>query len=337
MQKYGVFIGIDISKHWFDASLYWAGLSIKQPHRQFKNNHQGFLGLLKWIARQVQAHGLNGGWYFCIEQTGTYALGLACFLEQAHQQVVLESPLRIKRCSGLRRGKTDPADARAIARYAEGFHQQIVVRPLLSQVLLQVQTLLSLRARLVRYSGGLHIAAQELQGFVPLAVSQPVAQYTEPVFQLMQKQSKEVEKRIEELLFSHAELRRLYGLIQSVKGIGPIITAYLLVYTNGFTAFQKARQFACYIGVAPFKHRSGCSIQQPDRVSYLANQRLKALLSNAASVAIRWDPQLKAFAKKHRDKDKNQGWILNAVKNKIVHRVFAVVKRGTPYVVLEQN
>ena len=71
------------------------------------------------------------------------------------------------------------------------------------------------------------------------------------------------------------------------------------------------------------------------KVSPVANRAMKALLSSAATVAVQWDPQLKAFFKKQVKRNKEAGWIYNCVKNKLVHRIFTVVKRGTPYVKLE--
>lgn len=337
MQKYTIFVGIDISKQWFDAALYWIGLEGKQPHKRFDNDLAGFQQLQRWLNQQVAEYQLQGAWYVCMEHTGIYGLALAHFLEEKQLRVVMECPLRIARSLGLRRGKTDPADARAIARYAQKEHREIKVRPLPSKLLLQVQFLLSLRNRLTRYKQGLQVAANELHDFVDATISQAVQQHTQPVSQQIEDQMKVLDKEIKRLLWSDKQLKKLYQLISSVVGVGPIITAYMLVYTNGFTAFEKSRQFCCYIGIVPFSHQSGKSIRLPDQVSYLANKRLKALISTAATVAVNHDPEMKAFFKKKEAQGKDSGWIYNAVKNKIIHRIFAVVKRGTPYVVRDRH
>lgn len=337
MQKYTVFIGIDMSKEWLDASLYWQDHDGVFPQAHFANQTKGFDQLLQWVSQQVERHALQGKWYFCMEHTGLYTLPLASFLEDRGLTYVLESPLRIHRSVGLKRQKTDAVDAAHIAAYAARNYRDIKVRPLPTGILLQVQQLLSLRARLVRYRQGLTIAQKELKAMAQSQVSQPVVQLNDPICELISRQIKALDNDIQQRLFADAELKRLYELVRSVIGIGPVCAAYLLVYTNGFTAFEKARQFACYIGIAPFPYRSGKTIELPDKVSFLANRRMKALISMAAIAACNHDPHFRQFFKRQLQRGKHKGWIYNAVKNKLLYRVFAVVKRDTPYVVLDRH
>lgn len=337
MQKYVIFIGIDMSKSWFDAALYWSTLKGQKPGKRFDNTPEGFENFLQWVNKLQTRNQIRGTWFVCMEHTGVYGLALARHLKKRSIKVVMESPLRIERSLGLRRGKTDAADANSIADYAYEKHAKIKVRPLPSQRLLRVQALLSLRARLVRYRQGLNVAANELDGLVDEVIAAPVIKSTDLISRRMEQQITHIEKKVKQLLRGEKQLKSLYDLVISVIGIGPVITAYLLVYTNGFTAFETARQFACYIGIAPFPYSSGTSVKRPDQVSFLANTRLKALISSAATVAVVHDPELKAFFKKHQARGKEDGWIYNAVKNKIVHRIFAVVKRGTPYVVMNRH
>ena len=115
-------------------------------------------------------------------------------------------------------------------------------------------------------------------------------------------------------------------------GVGIITAAAFLIYTQDFTAFDNGRQFACYAGVAPFEHTSGSSIRGRTRVSSLANKKMKALLSNCAAAAVQHDPQLKAYFQRKRGEGKKRLLVLNAIKAKLINRVFATVSRGTPYV-----
>ena len=59
---------------------------------------------------------------------------------------------------------------------------------------------------------------------------------------------------------------------------------------------------------------------------------MKSLLNMAAFTAIQFDPELKMYYLNRVEKGKSKMSTINIVRNKIVHRVFAVVKRGTPYV-----
>ncbi len=57
----------------------------------------------------------------------------------------------------------------------------------------------------------------------------------------------------------------------------------------------------------------------------------------AARSAITCDPELKAYYYRRVEQGKNKMSTLNIIRNKIIHRVFAVVQRGTPYVTLQNH
>jgi len=101
--------------------------------------------------------------------------------------------------------------------------------------------------------------------------------------------------------------------------------------TNNFKRFSNARQFNCYSGLAPFKHQSGTSINGRAHVSHLANKEAKTLLNLGASVAIRFNPEMKEYYQKRVAEGKRKMSCLNIIRSKIVARMFAVVKRQTPY------
>jgi hypothetical protein len=63
---------------------------------------------------------------------------------------------------------------------------------------------------------------------------------------------------------------------------------------------------------------------------------MKALLSNAAASAVQHDPQLRAYYHRKLDEGKDKMVVLNAVRAKLINRVFATVSRGTPYVPIAQ-
>ena len=336
MQSYTIFIGIDLSKLWFDAALCIRGNLKDMPHRRFNQTQKGYTAFLQWVGSYAKKHHLKGPWLSCMEHTGIYGLALCHFLQQAKQAFVLENPLRIKRSLGFRRSKSDRADALAIAEYAWRYQNKLSeARKLPNLLLIRLQALLSLRARLVRYRQGLQVASTELQHCVQPAISQPIEEYTATVVRPMDQAIRELIKQSRLLIRQDQQLEKHYQLLLSIIGIGQVIASYLLVHTNGFTAFKNPRAFACHVGIAPFKQKSGTSLDLPDETSPIANHRLKVLLSTAATVAVQHDPQIKAFFCRHLARGKEPGWIYNAVKNKMVHRIFSVINRGTPFVKLD--
>jgi len=59
-------------------------------------------------------------------------------------------------------------------------------------------------------------------------------------------------------------------------------------------------------------------------------------LNNAARTAVQNDPELRLYHDRKAKEGKEHGVIMNAVKFKLITRVFAVVNRGTPFVKMSQ-
>jgi transposase len=337
MQKYVLFVGIDISKQWIDVCLCHDGQKKDLPHGRFDNDDKGFHRMLRFVSGHAEKLRLDGGWLFCMEHTGVYSMPLCRFLGEQRLDHVLESALQISRSLGIRRGKSDRADAADIARYACKNHGELRLYRTPSDKLLKIKHLLSLYARLRKARTLLAAPAKEIAAFSGEGLPELLGKASQEAAKHLDGQLKAVAKAILELIEGSEELSKPYGLATSVKGVGPIIGASLLVWTNAFEGFETARQFACYIGIAPFGHSSGTSVKQPDKVSNLANKKLKALISNGALVAIRYDPDLKAYYAKKLKEGKSPFLVQNNVKNKLVQRIFAVVKRGTPYAELGRH
>ena len=115
-------------------------------------------------------------------------------------------------------------------------------------------------------------------------------------------------------------------LVQSIKGIGPVTAVALLVYTKSFDRFENAKQLACYCGVVPFKKTSGSSVKYKSTVSPFANKKLKKLLHLCALSAIKNDKELYLYFERKVKEGKNKMSVINAVRNKLVHRVYAVLR-----------
>jgi len=337
MRSYSLFIGIDMSKKWFDVCLTIDGQIKQMLHKRFDNNQKGFKDLLSFIKQDSRYPGSLKQCAFCMEHTGVYTLPLCKFLQNKKLFYVLESPYHLKMSLGLLRSKSDQLDSAHIARYAYLHREELICSTLPSDRLLKIKSLLSLRKRLVDSKKGLSVAEKELKAFAPLSVSKMVTRQTKNTIKPIKSSILAIEKEVTRLVREEPELNRIFDLVLSVKGVGLIIAAHLLVYTVGFTAFDKSRNFATYIGIAPFGKSSGTSVKAPDKVSHLANKKLKGLISAGASSAMLWDKELRAFYQRRIAEGKNKYSVQNAIRNKFVHRIFAVVKRGTPYVELTQH
>ncbi len=106
----------------------------------------------------------------------------------------------------------------------------------------------------------------------------------------------------------------------------------IIITTNNFKKFDNWRKFASYSGIAPFSYQSGTSIKGRTKVSHLANKKVKALIHLCAISAIQHNPEMKKYYLKRIKTGKSKMSTINIIRNKLIARVFAVIKRQTPYV-----
>lgn len=148
----------------------------------------------------------------------------------------------------------------------------------------------------------------------------------------LEEKIRAVEQEMHDLTRQDTDFLKSYTLLVSIKGISLVNAVNTIVYTNNFTLFKNARKYACYIGIAPFEYTSGTSVRGKARVSKAGAKNLKSDLSMAARCAITYDNEIEEYYQRKRDEGKVFGVVLNAVKFKLVERMFAVVRRGTPFV-----
>ena len=117
-----------------------------------------------------------------------------------------------------------------------------------------------------------------------------------------------------------------------MPGIGHLTAVYLICCTHNFLGKITGKQLACYAGVVPFEHSSGISIKGRNRVHKMANKDLKKMLHMSALSAIQYYPEFKQYYNRKKEEGKHSMSVLNAIRNKIVLRVVAVVNNQKPYV-----
>lgn len=318
-------IGIDVSKQTLDVHDYKLN-----KHKIFQNQTFGFEKILAWTN---QNHGKQlENILFCFEDTGIYSLPLSIFIEENKLAYCLIPGLEIKRSIGIARGKNDKVDAFKIAQYGYLRREDIRLTNMASETVLKLKDLLTTREKMVKHRGAYRSHLKELGAFYKREKNPILFKSQEMVVEALGEQIKLVEEEMDKLIEEDPATRGLYHLARSVKGVGLILGVTMLVYSHNFSRFKNWRQFASYAGIAPFEHESGISIKRPKRVSCMANKRMKTLLSNAAVSSIRYNPEMRIYYEKKIKEGKNKMSVINIIRNKVVARVFAVVKRGTPYV-----
>ena len=328
------FLGIDISKETLDVSLINQSDSKIFMDKKINNTLDGFEKMNRWLSKK---HISIKDCLICMEHTGVYGLLLIIWLHQQDVAFCVESGLQIKKSLGIARGKNDKIDARRIAIYAMEKKDKLKPFVLPAENLMEIKQLLTYRDQLVRLRTSFKNSLKSHIEYKKIISSDYVTSDITKQIESLDESIDQTEKQIIATIKSDKELNKNFSLATSVKGIGLVIAAFMLVSTNNFTGFENGRKFACYSGIAPFPYESGESIKKQTKVSNYSNKKLKSLLSNGANSAKRHDPEIRAYYKRKTKEGKDHKLVINAISCKLVNRVFAVVKRQSPYVSLYQQ
>jgi transposase len=316
-------IGADLSKKSIDLVY-----QLSKTYIKIDNSTDGFNDLMKWLQK------LNidiSETMIVMEHTGLYSYCFESFLHQ-HQIVFCKvNALEIKRSIGLVRGKTDKLDAARIAEYGYEKKNRLIVNQPLSNDLKRLQVLHSTYQRLVRHRAALINALKEYR-YIGITEKDLIIQTQQQLIKNFDKQIQKLMSEIEVVINKQPALNQNFLLLQSIKGVGKVLALAVIIKTCNFSLFISARKFACFCGTAPFDHSSGTSIRKKSRISHLADKQMKTLLDLSAKSAIQYDKELKEYYLKRTQNGKSKMSTINVVRNKILYRMFAVVKRQTPFI-----
>ena len=324
--RFEFFVGLDISKLTLDFVVRNQDQILF--HVQVPNNKKG----LRVFEQQCKARqvALKQS-MICMEHTGIYN---SCPLDYFHSKgyaIWLENAIQIKKSMGMVRGKNDKVDAMRISEYAFRFQDKMCPWKPERNVLTQLRHLSGLRRRFIDAKNQLKVPMNETKGFHNKSLVRKLEQLNRKPIQVLEKNIEEVEHQIALLIRSDARLNELFEQVCSVAGVGPVLFWEFILTSNEFTSITDPKKFACYAGVAPFEHSSGSSIRGKNRVSGMSNKTSKKLLHMAAMSAVAMKGELRDFYQRKVAEGKNKMSVLNAVRNKIIHRVFACVRENRKY------
>jgi len=330
MNKFNHFVGIDISKKTFDAAIIVGSNTDSIKHQAFKQNAEGFTEFLDWLAYYKVT---NDDVLICMEHTGLYTYGLIDFLEAASLNVWVEMPLRIKRSMGLQRGGDDKAAAIQIALYAYRYKDQVSLWKPEQKIVLQLRQFSAQRDRLKLALNQLLIPLREIaDSNNDEAILKVQLKLQAPVIKAIEKSIASIETQIDNLIAAEPAIQATIARVSSIKGVGKQTAIHVFIYTKGFTTFSSGKQLASYCGVVPFTKTSGTSVRYKTQVSPFANKHLKKLLHLCAMAAIQHNDELRCYYNRKIEEGKNKMSVINAVRNKLVQRIFAVVRDERNYV-----
>lgn len=306
-------LGIDVAKKKLDACLLMNG---KELVKKFTNDIKGIRLLEGWL-RSMKIERVH----VCLEATGTYGEMVAEFLYEHGHRVSVVNPSRIEAFarSELKRNKTDPADARTIARFClekdlDDWH------PLPPEVK-KLQAL----SRRVEVLEKMLLAEHNRLETAPRSVSSSVKR----VITNLEKEIHNVQRLIKDHIDNNPDLKQQSELLQTIPGIGEK-TASLLLGEIEFRAFSSARAVAAHAGVTPRREQSGTTLNRT-RLSKIGNSRIRKALYFPAIVALRHNKLISDFARRLRENGKRPMQVVGAAMRKLIHIAYGVIKNNRPF------
>jgi len=137
--------------------------------------------------------------------------------------------------------------------------------------------------------------------------------------------------KITKLLRAHVKsyFHDQYFLLLSVPGIGTITAMGLLAEIGDFSRFKGPDEYCSYLGLYPRSNGSGENNHRTQGLQPRCNRRLRPLLVEASWIAIRKNPALMKYYRKHAIKNPKRAIIKVARKLALIAR--GVIKNERPF------
>lgn len=333
MKYFENFIGIDISKDTLDLALITKqGELIELKIQNEKTN------ISKAINSLIKEYELNiNELLICAEHTGHFGNKLIQSILDLEVNLWMESAYDILHSQGLKRGKNDKIDALRIAEYAKRFYDKANLYTPESKSVEILKRLDSERNQLVKDIAKYKKQLTQEEGFFDKKYFQEKTKRHNRLIKYTQKILREVEEKVTRIIESDSAIKINMINITSIEGVGKNTALATIIATDNFTKFDNPRKFTCHAGCAPFRYESGSSINSKNKVSNRANKNLKRLFHMAALSTLRTKGELRQYFDRKVDEGKNKMSVINAIRGKLIHRIFAVVKENRPYQKIHQN
>jgi len=328
MKTYTYFIGVDISAEFFTASIYTNKNTLVAVGETFPNTTTGYSSFHHWLS----AHdATSNNAVICLEATGVYGECFCYAIASYDFPLAVEPPLKVKRAFSQRTHKTDAVDSTQIAEYAFRFVDELQLWKPKSEILEQIRTLLTAREHCVTQSAATQTALKSLKHKY---VQTPTA---------INALSNAIEQQKENIAMIDAELKRLcksddsfhtmINLLQSIPGVGFLLSVHMLVISDGFTRPLIARQLASYCGIAPLQHQSGSSIYRAPSSMGNGHPILRKLLYLAALSVRTHHQQSKKYFLRKVEEGKSKRLVINNLSNKLLKIICAIAESKQPFIV----
>lgn len=313
-------VGIDVSKKKLDVCMAHGS---KLKTKVLQNTAAGHAELHAWLQKRE----IPSDTPVVMEATGPYSEAVAIALADAGWRVSVVNPARVTGFaqSQLSRNKTDRADAKLLARFAQRAELEIWQPP--SPAVRQ------LRALVDRLQALIDMRQQEKNRLEALAHGTPsrVTAMVEAHIDWLNRQIQQIESDIDDHIGGHPVLKNDAELIRSIPGLGDRSAAQFLAYIGDVRRFKSAKALAAFVGVTPRQKQSGTSVKGRTIISRAGHTAARKSLYMPGLVAKRHNPVIAAMAQRLEKRGMAPKAIVGASMRRLVHLIYGVIKSGLPF------
>lgn len=307
MSKRKNYIGIDVSKQFLEVAVYESEFHYRCP-----NKASAFAELLAELIALRPAR-------IVLEATGGLEKPIVAALHAAGLPVVVINPRQVRAFAKAigQLAKTDRLDAAVLAHFAAAVKPPL--RPLKSKETQELEALMGRRGQLVDM-----LAAEKNRRHS--ATSDLVRETIKEHIDWLEERIAELDEQLQSRLVSSGEWQNKAAILQSVPGIGPVVSFSLLADLPELGTLNRQR-ISKLVGVAPLNCDSGP--QRGARHIFGGRARVRSMLYMAALTALRFNPVIKEFYQRLVGKGKPHKVALTACMRKLLSIVNLMVRNQT--------
>jgi len=301
------FIGIDVSKQLLEVAAHESDYQLRCA-----NKTSGFAELIGELTRLRPV-------LIVLEATGGLEIPVTAALQAAGLPVVVINPRQVRdfaKATG-QLAKTDRLDARVLAHFAAAIKPPL--RPIKSANELELDALVGRRGQLVE----ILTAEKNRRGS---ATTDTVREEIDQHIDWLDQRIAALDKQLKGLLKTSAVWQSNDAILQSVPGIGPVVSVSMLAELPELGTLNRQR-ISKLVGVAPLNRDSGP--QRGSRHIYGGRKRVRSMLYMATLSATRFNPVIKAFYQRLLAKHKPFKVALTACMRKLLAIINVMIRDQT--------
>ncbi len=299
-----LFVGIDVAKDKLDLAR-----SDSKALLTVDNTLDGFRQIIDLLRMADPT-------LIVIEATGGLEQPLLDALLEADFPVALVNPGHVRYfAKGLGiLAKTDKIDAHVLAEFARLASPRLTAKRSANQS--ELQALVTCRRQLT------HVRTEQTNRRHGIS-SKSVLKAIDAVLATVKKQIENLDKQIRTLIDSDDDFNSIDKLLQSVPGVGSVLSSTLLAELNELGSTGR-RSISALVGVAPFNHDSGK--MKGKRAIRGGRPSIRSVLYMATIAAIRFNPVIKIFADRLKKTGKLNKVVIVACMRKLLALLNAMLR-----------